>query len=88
MFTSSSVKVAVDHPLVDTVSVLTDAGNYKGSGMSEIAFFNKGKWVVTRIPEFAPYSESIAYDTRVYAWVPTKLVRDFIDKYQVKDVAF
>ena len=86
MFTSSNMKVPVDHPLVDIVSVLNETGSYSGSGTSEIAFFNKGKWVLTLIPEFAEYSESVACDTRVYVWVPNGLVRDFVDKYRATDV--
>ena len=75
------MKIRINHPMADTISVVDHAFAYAGPNSVEIAFFRKGDWVVKPIPEFAEYHDG-GHDTAVYPYVPRNLVYDFISQYQ------
>jgi hypothetical protein len=74
------VKTKINHPLADTVSVVSGIGTYSTTSQSELAFFKDGEWVTKVIPEFAEYHDGspLDSDTCVYPWVPNKLINDFL----------
>ena len=75
-------RVKIQHPLADTLSISTGQLAYSGENTSEIAFFLKGKWVVTPIEPFADYHDGSPSDadTAVYAYVPNDLIDAFISE--------
>ncbi len=70
----------IRHPLADIMSVVTGMHSYSGENTSEIAFFNKGNWVVTPIEPFSDYHDGspMDADTAVYPYVPNALINAFI----------
>jgi hypothetical protein len=43
-----------------------------------------GEWVSEVVPEFAEYADALAYDTRVYGWVPLSKFASFLATYSAK----
>lgn len=77
-------KIRINHPMADTISIVSHSFAYAGENSVELAFFKNGDWVVKPIPEFADYHDGTPedMDTAVYPYVPTNLVDDFISQYQ------
>lgn len=76
------MKIKINHPMADTISVVDHEFAYAGPNTVEIAFFRKGDWVVNPIPEFIAYHDGGFGDTAVYPYVPRNLVDDFISQWQ------
>jgi hypothetical protein len=76
------MKMRINHPMADTISVVSHLGTYSGNNTSEIAFFRKGEWVVTPIEPFADYHDGSPSDadTAVYPYVPNDLIDAFLDE--------
>ena len=75
-------KVKIKHPSADIISIIEGEGAYSGLNTSEVAFFLKGKWVVTPIEPFADYHDGSPSDadTAVYPYVPNALIEAFLDE--------
>jgi hypothetical protein len=78
------MKIRINHPMADMISIVDHTFAYAGPSSVELAFFNKGDWVVKPIPEFAEYHDGTPedHDTAVYPYVPRNLVDDFISQWQ------
>ena len=79
-----NIKIKINHPMADTLSISTGLGVYDEDNSSQIAFFRNDDWQVLPIPEFCIYhdgSDSVA-DTAVYPYVPNELIARFLDKYR------
>lgn len=72
------MKIKINHPMADQISLAKGPMGYSGENSTEIAFFLKGQWVVDPIPEFAKYHDGSTDDTAVYPWVPNKLIDEFL----------
>jgi hypothetical protein len=77
-------KEKINHPMADTVSIVSGGIAYAGDNASEIAFFLNGEWVVTPIEPFAEYHDGSPSDadTAVYPYVPNEKIEKFLDKYR------
>jgi hypothetical protein len=75
-------KVKIQHPMADTVSIVSGGIAYAGGNTSEIAFFLNGEWVVNPIEPFADYHDGSPSDadTAVYPYVPNELIDAFLDE--------
>ena len=74
----------LNHPMTDEISIIDHEHAYARKGStSEIAFFMNRNWVTDIIEPFAPYADSIAGDTLVYAYVPNELIDEFVSEYRV-----
>ena len=78
------MKIKINHPLADSVSVVAGIGTYSTTSQSELAFFKDREWVTQIIPEFAEYHDGSPTDadTCVYPWVPNNLIEDFLNTYR------
>lgn len=72
------MKYHINHPMADSVSVVSHTFAYAGEDSSEIAFFQDGEWVTDIIEPFEPYADLPAGDTLVYGWVPNAIIDAFI----------
>ena len=78
-------KVALQHPMVDEMSISLGTVSYADFPSTvELAFFKNGKWVCEPILEFSEYADTQAGDTRVYGWVPLLILAEFLDKWMEK----
>lgn len=77
------MRIKINHPMADRISVVHHSYSYSDKDTREIAFFRKGKWVTEPIPEFAKYHDGaiVGGDATVYGWVPTELVDKFLAEY-------
>ena len=76
------MKHHINHPMADSVSVVSHTFAYAGEDSSEIAFFRGKDWVTEIIEPFGAYADSMAGDTRVYGWVPNEMIDDFLETYR------
>ena len=78
-------KEKINHPMADTISVVTGGMSYSGDTSSEVAFFLNNKWVVTPIEPFADYHDGSPSDAHsaVYPYVPNDLIDAFLDENAV-----
>lgn len=76
------MRIKINHPLVDTISIITDYGSYSGANTSEIAFFWRGQWATNPIEPFTKYMDSPDCDNPVYTWVPNEVIDAFLDEYR------
>jgi hypothetical protein len=76
------MKIRINHPMADTISVVDHSFAYAGPNSVEIAFFREGDWVIDPIPDFREWHDGSDGDTSVYAYVPRNLVDDFISQWQ------
>ena len=72
------MRIRINHPMADTISVISGFGAYAGKNSVEIAFFKDGDFVVPPIPEFAQYHDGSTEDSAVYPYVPRELVDEFL----------
>jgi len=80
-----TARTRIDHPMADEVSIaLGDNGYCNFPHSVELAFFMNGEWVSEVVPEFAEYADALAYDTRVYGWVPLSKFASFLATYSAK----
>jgi len=79
-----AVKVNINHPLADTMSVVEGMGTYSNTEHRELAFFWKGQWVTTPIPEFSRWHDGAPFESEscVYPWVPIESIESFLEIYQ------
>jgi hypothetical protein len=76
--------IKINHPLAEKVSVQDSEFHYCTPGKSsEIAFFKNGEFVTEIISPFEKYSDGVASDTLVYAWVPNEIIEKFLEEYRV-----
>ena len=74
---------SINHPLADSVSVVSGPGTYSGGNSKELAFFNNKKWVTEIIPEFEDNVETLVGDTMVYEYVPNQDIELFLVNWGV-----
>jgi len=75
--------IKINHPLADRISVQNSPSHYAGKNSSEVAFFHHGVFVTQPIEPFTQYSDGVASDTLVYAWVPNEIIETFLEEYRV-----
>lgn len=79
--TSNVIKL--NHPMADKISIIDHEHAYARQGStSEIAFFMGKQWVTEIIEPFGAYADSMAGDTRVYAYVPNEMLDAFLAEYR------
>lgn len=74
-------RLRLNHPLASMISYFAEPTN---ESCFELAFFIKDTWVTEIIPEFSSYAELECGETRVYRFVPSKVLHDFLDSFSVK----
>lgn len=75
-------QVPINHPSADSISIQNSSFHYANDTCSELAFFKKGKWVLTVIPEFKGYESNFYTGTMVYSLVPNDLIEKFLEQYR------
>ena len=80
-----AARARISHPMADEVSIaMGDQGYCTFPYTVELAFFKDGEWVTDVLPEFAEYSDGVAGETLVYAYVPLSLLSSLLDSYPAK----
>lgn len=79
------MKQKINHPMADTISIISGRRTYSSETFSELAFFYENDWVINALPEFSEYHDGSpsSADTAVYTWVPNKIIAEFLVKYVV-----